>query len=238
MATHADSTRTSLLPLIGAPPPLLSSRVGQQPGPVTRAIRNLRPNELSSWELRQRQMEEEAKALRDLRRRVAKAVSVGIAFLDETGGDPDVEADDDDEPSLCSAVGDFVGALTPSTAFGDDREQDAGDEPEMENEHGADDDYGEPDDEGEEALGWCENVGQLALGPNTADGDATALERHGAGFIRSVHEDDEYTHDTEAVNEDGDTADNEPSNGSPEWQEAGEELRAGLSALSNDGEAG
>ena len=37
----------------------------------------------------------------------------------------------------------------------------------------------------EAPLGWCENTRQLALGPNTEDGDATALESFGAGFRRS-----------------------------------------------------
>jgi len=35
------------------------------------------------------------------------------------------------------------------------------------------------------------NVGQLALGQTTADGDETALERHGRGFLRSGPEDAE-----------------------------------------------
>jgi len=46
-------------------------------------------------------------------------------------------------------------------------------------------------DEGEETLGWAANVSQLALGPNTADGDITALERHGKGFLRSGPDDAE-----------------------------------------------
>ncbi len=46
-------------------------------------------------------------------------------------------------------------------------------------------------DEGEETLGWAANVGQLALGQTTADGDETALERHGRGFLRSGPEDAE-----------------------------------------------
>ena len=46
-------------------------------------------------------------------------------------------------------------------------------------------------DDGEETLGWSANVGQLALGQTTADGDATALERHGRGFLRSGPDDAE-----------------------------------------------
>jgi len=46
-------------------------------------------------------------------------------------------------------------------------------------------------DDGEETLGWSANVGQLALGQTTADGDETALERHGRGFLRSGPDDAE-----------------------------------------------
>ncbi len=60
------------------------------------------------------------------------------------------------------------------------------DEAEVVNEDG-----GDILDEGEETLGWAANVGQLALGQTTADGDATALERHGKGFVRSGPEDAE-----------------------------------------------
>jgi len=58
------------------------------------------------------------------------------------------------------------------------------DEAEVVNEDG-----GDILDEGEETLGWAANVGQLALGQTTADGDATALERHGKGFVRSGGDD-------------------------------------------------
>lgn len=44
-------------------------------------------------------------------------------------------------------------------------------------------------DDGEETLGWCENVGQGRLGPNTAEGDSTAPERHGEGFVRCGRDD-------------------------------------------------
>ncbi|WP_156465586.1 hypothetical protein [Methylobacterium sp. Leaf106] len=129
-------------------------------GPVTRAIRGLRPNEMPSWEIREAEMRrQEAADLLALRRRVAKAVAEGIDFLDATGGDPDLEDDGDVEP---------------------------------------DEDANSDDQGGEDALGWCENARQLGLGPNTPDGDATALERAGAGFKRSGHEDDEESHDQEA----------------------------------------
>lgn len=44
---------------------------------------------------------------------------------------------------------------------------------------------------GEETLGWSANVGQLALGETTADGDNTAPERHGRGFVRCGEDDRE-----------------------------------------------
>lgn len=97
----------------------------RRPGPVTLAIRGIRPNELPSWEMRQQQIEDEA--LRDLRRRVAKAVSVGIDFLDETGGDPDLEDGADDEPSL--------GASMARDGFGTGWRGDDGSDREDESEH-------------------------------------------------------------------------------------------------------
>lgn len=42
MATRAHSTRTPLLPLSGARPPLLREGSGRQPGPVTLAVRTMR----------------------------------------------------------------------------------------------------------------------------------------------------------------------------------------------------
>ncbi|MHC2017159.1 hypothetical protein [Methylobacterium sp. CM6247] len=101
MATHAyttlsllpatDSERLALLSTQQARRSLLGTDRGVTPGPVTLAIRGVRSNELSSWEMRQGQLDDEAKALRDLRRRVANAVEAAIAFLDATGGDPDAE---------------------------------------------------------------------------------------------------------------------------------------------------
>ena len=60
-------------------------------------------------------------------------------------------------------------------------------------------------DEGEETLGWAANLGQLALGQTTADGDATALERHRRGFVRSGPEDAE---------------DDDPSGGQQSYEDA------------------
>ena len=44
-------------------------------------------------------------------------------------------------------------------------------------------------DAGEETLGWAANVRQDALGENTGDGDGTAPERHGRGFVRGRPDD-------------------------------------------------
>lgn len=106
MANHSHSTRTPLLPSAGALSPLLPRGAGSQSGPVTKVVRAIRPSNSSTWELRQRESEaEERAAMRALRRRVAAIVMDGIAFLDETGGDPDLEDGADDEPSLGSLGG-------------------------------------------------------------------------------------------------------------------------------------
>jgi hypothetical protein len=76
-------------------------------GPVTRAIRGLRPNEMPSWEIREAEMRrQEAADLLALRRRVAKAVAQGIDFLDATGGDPEMEdtGEDDEDTNDAEAV--------------------------------------------------------------------------------------------------------------------------------------
>ncbi len=103
----------------------------------------------------------------------------------------DREAEDDDEPILGAPERHpscYQFALCDATssqehwADGSARN----DEAEAVNEDG-----GDILDEGEETLGWAANVGQLALGQTTADGDATALERHGRGFLRSGPDDAE-----------------------------------------------
>ncbi len=103
----------------------------------------------------------------------------------------DREAEDDDEPILGAPERHpscYQFALCDATssqehwADGSARH----DEAEAVNEDG-----GDILDEGEETLGWAANVGQLALGQTTADGDITALERHGRGFLRSGPEDTE-----------------------------------------------
>ena len=103
----------------------------------------------------------------------------------------DREAEDDDEPilgaperhpscyqfALCDATSSPEHWADGSARY---------DEAEVVNEDG-----GDILDEGEETLGWAANVGQLALGQTTADGDETALERHGKGFVRSGPDDAE-----------------------------------------------
>jgi len=115
----------------------------------------------------------------------------------------DREAEDDDEPILGAperhpSCYQFASCDATSSqehwADGSARH----DEAEAVNEDG-----GDILDEGEETLGWSANVGQLALGPTTADGDATALERHGRGFIRSGPDDAEDGGDAERDDEHG-----------------------------------
>ncbi len=104
----------------------------------------------------------------------------------------DREAEDDDEPMLGAPE-----RYAQSGPWGPQRDSSGSqidwadgsarhDEAEAVNEDG-----GDILDEGEETLGWSANVGQLALGQTTADADATALERHGRGFLRSGPEDAE-----------------------------------------------
>ena len=103
----------------------------------------------------------------------------------------DREAEDDDEPILGAPERHpscYQFALCDATSSQEHWADGSGrhDEAEAVNEDG-----GDILDEGEETLGWAANVGQLALGQTTADGDATALERHGRGFLRRGHEDAE-----------------------------------------------
>jgi len=53
------------------------------------------------------------------------------------------------------------------------------------------DDFGEPGGDDEEALGWTAGMSQAKLGPNTPEGDSTAPERHGKGFLRCGPDDGE-----------------------------------------------
>ena len=52
-------------------------------------------------------------------------------------------------------------------------------------------------------LGWAANVSQVALGPNTGDGDLTAPERFGRDFVRCGPDDAEDGHDAEGLNDEG-----------------------------------
>ncbi len=103
----------------------------------------------------------------------------------------DREAEDDDEPILGAPERHpscYQFALCDATSSQEHWADGSAlnDEAEAVNEDG-----GDILDEGEETLGWAANVGQLALGQTTADGDETALERHGRGFLRSGPEDAE-----------------------------------------------
>ena len=52
-------------------------------------------------------------------------------------------------------------------------------------------------------LGWSALHSQLALGDNTADGDLTAPERAGRGFVRCAPDDHEDGRDAEGLNDEG-----------------------------------
>jgi hypothetical protein len=95
------------------------------------------------------------------RSRIEALVEGLIGYLDSLDTDPDLEEDD------------FGG--------GDVNDEPQGGDVVDEPHDGGDDDEG--------SLGWANNAGQGALGDNTEDGDETALERHGAGFLRSGGED-------------------------------------------------
>ncbi|MGU3449709.1 hypothetical protein [Methylobacterium sp. 391_Methyba4] len=149
MATHAHSTRTSLLrpsdrqglsrfaqteqnarSLLGAAP-------GRQSGPVTVAIAALRSADPDL----------DRQRLRELRRRIADRIEADLALLDALDGDADLE------PSLAACEPILGGGLMShrdgrvrrfeeqehwAGGATDDREQDAGDEREEEDEHGGD----------------------------------------------------------------------------------------------------
>ncbi len=103
----------------------------------------------------------------------------------------DREAEDDDEPILGAPERHpscYQFALCDATSS---QEHWADGSARYEEAEAVNEDGGDILDEGEETLGWAANVSQLALGQTTADGDATALERHGKGFLRSGPEDAE-----------------------------------------------
>lgn len=76
----------------------------------------------------------------------------------------------------------------------DELDQDAGEmlERDLDTDEGDSDVDGEEDRaDAEPDLGWCNNVGQLRLGEGHGDGDSTAPERHGGGFVRCAPDDAE-----------------------------------------------
>ncbi len=112
----------------------------------------------------------------------------GKPVLSDSHDDREAEADDEPmlgAPERSPSSGPWGPERSPSgsqTDWADGSTRH--DEAEAVNEDG-----GDILDEGEETLGWAANVGQLALGMTTADGDETALERHGKGFLRSGGDD-------------------------------------------------
>lgn len=119
-----------------------------QPGPVTLAIRTLRRNEAPSWEMGQRQINEEREALRALRKRIQDQIDADLTrvdlclhALDLMDGDADIEPDAGEEPEGAFPYSNLddepsLGGLTAErmTQFGasgiTDGEICAGDEPE------------------------------------------------------------------------------------------------------------
>jgi hypothetical protein len=197
------TTQTRTAPSRRVPP------AARQPGPVTLAIRALRPNEAPTWEQRQREIDAEERAtLRALRKRVAQAVSDGIDFLDATGRDPDLDADyttterapdgglhtvgrsTDDEPSLCGIGGHF--------AFGHQHEfpQTGGGCGENAHDLEGEDEHGSDCDRGEDSLGslggTANAVGHSQL--NWAGGganDLEAVDEDGGDIQDAPHDGDE-----------------------------------------------
>lgn len=132
MASHAHSTRTPLLrQTIGSAGLLSGGRIVASGGPVTRALAVMAA------------ADPDHARIRVLRRSIAERIEADIALLDALAGDADFEENGDREPSLCGATDLNLHGLLPGEG-GDDREGDAGDESEEENEHGTDEDRGEP----------------------------------------------------------------------------------------------
>ena len=117
--------------------------------------------------------------LRHARRMASDAIDHLIALLDALDApDEDREPVGDEEPSLGWQEG--SGAANGAV---EDLEEDTADN--------------------EFCLGWNETVSQLALGRASDDGDDTALERAGRGFIRSGHDDAEDDDPAERDDEHG-----------------------------------
>ena len=125
--------------------------------------------------------------LRHARRMASDAIDHLIALLDALDApDEDREPVGDEEPSLGWQEG--SGAANGAV---EDLEEDTADH--------------------EFCLGWNETVSQLALGRASDDGDDTALERAGRGFIRSGHDDAE----------DDDPAERDDEHGSDDGEDIG-----------------
>jgi len=138
--------------------PITPARAGErgrlrkpQLGPVTLAIRALRRNEAPSWEIRQTQINaEERAALAGLRQRIKAQIRSDLDRVDRClnalnliDGDADIEQDVgemaeggllnanlDDEPSLCGITVDTDMCFRRSGQIAEDGEICAGDEPE------------------------------------------------------------------------------------------------------------
>lgn len=137
MASHAHSTRTSLLRQTTGSAGLLpagspSVRIVAAGGPITRALAVMAT------------ADPDLARIRNLRRSIAMRIEADIALLDALAGDTDLEENGDLEPSLCGCTSHTFGEMLLPSEGGDDREGDAGDEPEDENEHGSAEDHGEP----------------------------------------------------------------------------------------------
>ena len=126
------------------------------------------------------------------------ALADAVAVLDAIDPDPDLE------PSLGAPERHPSGWGRLDTVDTSDRQSQAfwsdGGDPDGDRE---DDDPAEKNGDDELDLGWSALHSQLALGDNTADGDLTAPERAGRGFVRCAPDDHEDGHDAEGLNDEG-----------------------------------
>jgi len=94
-----------------------------------------------------------------------------------------------DGPAIADALDTAIATLDTLDAPGAD----------LEDGHDAEHDLADA----EHDLGWPACMSQVNLGRNTDDGDATALERHGRGFLRSGPDDSEDSDPGERDDEHG-----------------------------------